>query len=290
VADLVGNTPLVRLWSVTRDLSPAVEIYAKLEYFNPGGSVKDRSALQMMRNALAEGDLGDGEVLLDSTSGNTGVAYSMLGAALGVPIHLVMPQNVSSPRKAISRAFGTKISFSDPLESSDGAIVKAQEMKETAEEQFFYADQYGNLGNPTAHYQTTGPEIWEATRGRVTHFVSGVGTTGTIMGTGRRLKLYNAAVQIVAVEPDDAFHGLEGLKHLPSSLVPAIYEKDDIDALERVETEEGWDMTERLAREEGLLVGYSAGAAMVAALRVGAPLEQGVIVAIFPDHADRYIE
>ncbi len=292
VAELVGNTPLVRIRNIARDLPEGVQILAKLEYFNPGGSVKDRAALRMMRTAINDKRLTRQKTLIDSTSGNTGVAYSMLGAALGYDIHLVMPENVSQARKDISEGFGTHIIYSDPLESSDGAIRQAKDIvtqdKESGKQQYFYPDQYANPGNPGAHYRSTAPEIWEATRGTLTHFIAGLGTSGTIMGTGRRLKIYNPDIQIVGVEPDDSFHGLEGLKHMPSSIVPAIYNADELDELRRIDTDEGWDMTERLAREEGLLVGYSAGAAMVAALQIGRTLTRGTLVTIFPDHADRY--
>lgn len=292
VADLVGNTPLVRIRNITRHLPPEVKIYAKLEYFNPGGSVKDRAALQMLRDAHAQGKLADGKELIDSTSGNTGVAYSMLGAALGEKVNLVMPSNVSQARKDISEAFGTNIIYSDPLESSDGAIRMAKSLvkqdQETGENKYFYPDQYANPGNPRGHFRTTAPEIWKATRGEVTHFIAGLGTSGTIMGTGRRLKLYNPDIQIIGVEPDDSFHGLEGLKHMPSSIVPPIYNAEELDDLLRIDTDAGWDMTEQLAREEGMLVGYSAGAALSAALQVAEKLTRGTIVTLFPDHADRY--
>lgn len=294
VTDLIGNTPLVRLRSVTRDLPPEVEVYAKLEHFNPGGSVKDRAAWRMVQEARADGRLHADSILIDSTSGNTGVAYAMLGAALGFPVHLVMPENVSTMRKEIAAAFGAHVILSDPLESSDGAIRHARRLIEadqaSAHPRYFYPNQYANPANPRAHALTTAPEIWYATRGRVTHFVAGIGTSGTVMGTGAGLKRFNPAIQVVGLEPDDAFHGLEGLKHLQSSLVPDIYDPSRLDATRYINTEAGWDMTERLAAEEGIFVGHSGGAACVGALQVAATLQRGVVVTLFPDHADRYIE
>lgn len=290
VADMVGRTPLVRLTRVSTGLSEHVEVYGKLEYFNPGGSVKDRAARQILLDALARGDLGEGRALLDSTSGNTGVAYAMLGASLGVPVTLVMPSNVSQARKDIIAAYGAEIVFSDPLEGSDGAIRMARDMvANDGDRRYWYADQYSNPSNPRAHELTTGPELIEQTGGRISHFVAGLGTTGTIVGTSRALRAWRPGVQIVAVEPDAAFHGLEGLKHLPSSLVPPIYTDEAHDRTLRVDTDSGWDMAERLAVDEGLAVGWSSGAAAVAALTVARELEHGVVVALFPDHADRYM-
>ncbi len=290
VADMVGRTPLVRLTGVTAGLAPDVEVYAKLEYFNPGGSVKDRAARQILLDALARGDLDDGRTLLDSTSGNTGVAYAMLGASLGVPVTLVMPSNVSRARRDIIAAYGAEIVFSDPLEGSDGAIRLAHEMVAgDVAGRYWYADQYSNPSNPRAHELTTGPELIEQTGGRITHFVAGLGTTGTIVGTSRALRAWRTTVEVVAVQPDAAFHGLEGLKHLPTSLVPPIYDESVHDRTVQVDTDSGWDMAERLASDEGLAVGWSSGAAAVAALRVAKDLDRGVVVALFPDHADRYM-
>lgn len=288
VSALVGDTPLVRLRAVAADLPDAVEVWAKLEFHNPGGSVKDRAARQIIMQAEADGSL-EGRTLLDATSGNTGVAYSMIGAARGHEVHLVMPGNVSQARKDICEAYGTHIIYSDPMEQSDGAIRLARKLaSEDDEGKYYYADQYSNPANPGAHFETTGPEIWEQTQHRVTHFVAGLGTSGTIMGTGRRLKAYDEAIQVIGVEPDDSFHGLEGLKHMESSIVPPIFDPSLLDRRMGVATEDGWDMAERLAREEGLPVGHSAGAAAVAALRVARELERGVVVTLFPDHADRY--
>lgn len=258
---------------------------------NPGGSVKDRPALQIIKDAEAAGRLGPGKSLIDATSGNTGVAYAMLGAARGHEITLVMPSNVSQARKDITRAFGANIIFSDPMEQSDGAIRLVRELvANDTEGRYFYADQYSNDANPRAHFLTTGREIFEATEGRVTHFVTGVGTSGTIMGTGRRLKSYRQNIQVVAIEPDDAFHALEGLKHMASSIVPNIFKPQELDDTIFMPTEEGWDMADRLCREEGLLVGHSSGGNVAGALRVARTLEEGVVVTILCDHADRYLD
>ncbi len=288
---LVGDTPLVRLRSVAGDLPDAVEVWAKLEYFNPGGSVKDRAARQILLDAVERGDLGTGRRLIDSTSGNTGVAYAMLGASLGIPVTLVMPSNVSQARKDIIAAYGAEIVFSDPLEGSDGAIRLARQMiAEDGGQRFYYPDQYANPSNPRAHELTTAPEILRDTGGRVTHFVAGLGTTGTLVGTSRGLRAAKPEVQVVAVQPDAAFHGLEGMKHLASSIVPPIYDPGAHDRTIHVGTEEGWDMSERVAAEEGIAVGWSSGAALAGALRIARELEAGVVVTIFCDHADRYLQ
>lgn len=289
VVDLVGNTPLVRLTRVTEGVRPTVEVYVKLEYMNPGGSVKDRAAREIIMDGLADGHIGDGKILLDSTSGNTGVAYAMIGAALGVEVELVMPSNVSQARKDIITAYGARIRYSDPLEGSDGAILLAKELTGGGDGRYWYANQYGNPANPRAHERTTAKEIVRDTQGRVTHFVASVGTSGTVIGTGRGLRAYNPNIEIVAVEPDSPFHGLEGMKHLESSIVPAIYDPDGRDRTVFVDTEAGWDMAERLAADEGIAGGYSCGAAVVAALELARTLEEGVVVCICPDHADRYI-
>ncbi len=291
VVDAVGDTPMVRLRVVTKD-APDVPVYAKLEFANPGGSVKDRAALRMMTMALKEGRLGKGKVLIDSTSGNTGVAYALFGAALGVPVKLVMPSNVSKARKDIVKAFGTEIIWSDPLEGSDGAIRLAKEIVEKEPAKFYYPDQYANANNPLAHYHGTGPEILRDVGDRITHFVAGLGTSGTMMGTARRLKEHHRAIRCVAVEPDQPLHGLEGLKHMESSLVPAIYDSRVHDELVRVSTEDGWDMADLLAREEGLHVGHSSGANLFAAIAIAERLQRegkpGCVVAIVADRGDRY--
>lgn len=289
VLELVGNTPLVRLNKITEGLAPGVEIYAKLEGCNPGGSVKDRPALSMIEDAEQSGRLTKDKIILDSTSGNTGIAYAWIGAVKGYSVELVVPQNVSSERKKILHAFGASVIFSSPLEGSDGAIRLAWKLYVDDPERYCKLDQYNNPSNPNAHYEHTGPEIIEQTGGKVTHFVASIGTGGTIMGTGRRLKEFNKDIQIVAVEPETAFHGLEGLKHMESSIVPGIYHEDEIDSKIPAPTEESYDMAKRLAREEGLLVGQSSGAAMWAALKLAKTLKDGVIVVIFPDGGDKYL-
>ena len=291
VAEAVGQTPLVRLDRAARE-APSVEVYAKLEFANPGGSVKDRAALRMMTRALDDGRLTSDKILIDSTSGNTGVAYSLFGAALGVRVALVMPSNVSKARKDITRAFGTEILFSDPMEGSDGAIRKAREIVAKDPEKYFYPDQYSNADNPLAHYHGTAVEILDQVGDRITHFVAGIGTSGTIVGTSRRLHEHPRRIRCVAVEPADPLHGLEGLKHLPSSLVPAIHDAAAYDETMRVTTEDGWDMSDRLAREEAMHVGHSAGAAIFAAidppLRLPRAPAGGGVVAIGPERGDRY--
>lgn len=282
----IGNTPLVR---VARDrVKPTVEIYAKLEGFNPGGSVKDRPALWMVKAALLSGELAPGKVLLDSTSGNTGIAYAMIGAALGFPVELCLPANASLERKRLIQAYGTKIHFTDPLEGSEGARLVAQEMYEKHPEKYYLPDQYNNPNNPKAHYETTGPEIWRQTGGRVTHFLAGIGTSGTLMGTGRYLKDQRKEIKVYAVEPDSPFHGLEGLKHMATAHVPGIYDSSWLDGIFNVSTEEAYREVIRMARQ-GLLVGASSGAAMAAALRLAETLDEGVIVTIFPDGGSRYL-
>ena len=291
VIEAVGNTPLVRLRKVASGFGE-VEIWLKLECANPGGSVKDRPALRMMLDAMADGRLVSGKTLIDSTSGNTGVAYSLFGAALGVPVQLVMPSNVSKARKDISRSFGTDIIYSDPMEGSDGSIRLARELVAKDPERYFYPDQYSNPSNWRAHYDGTGKEILAALGDRITHFVAGLGTTGTMMGCTRRLKEHTRRIECVAVEPDNALHGLEGLKHMASSLVPAIYDARVPDRTMPVSTEDGWDMADRLAREEGLHVGHSSGANVVAALEIAKELQRrgqgGCIVTIVCDRGDRY--
>jgi cysteine synthase B len=290
VVDLIGNTPLMRLRSVERRAGTGAEIWAKCEFDNPGGSVKDRAARQMILDALADGRLGGGKTLIDSTSGNTGVAYSMIGAALGVPIALVMPANVSAARKHITTAYGTEIIYSSELEGSDGAIRLVQEIVAKDPDRWFYPDQYSNPSNPRAHYLGTGTEILEQTGGRVTHFVAGLGTTGTLMGTGRRLKDHAATIRVYAMQPDDALHGLEGLKHLPSSIVPPIWNPDGIvDETIWMPTDEGWEMSEALIKDEGLFVGHSAGGNVASALRIAKQAKEGdVVVTLLPDRGDRY--
>ncbi len=285
VARLVGSTPLVRLRRIGADL-PGIRIYAKCEFANPGGSVKDRPALRMIETALADGRLGRGRTLVDSTSGNTGVAYAWICAALAIPCALVMPANVTATRKRIARAFGAEVVLSDPLEGSDGAIRAVRALVEREPERWFYPDQYGNEENPRAHEHGTAVEIAEALDGAVAAFVAGIGTGGTVM--------LAPGVRCFAVEPAEPLHGLEGLKHMGSSIVPAIYREEELDGKLSLPTAEGWAMSERLGREEGLRVGHSAGAAVAGALAVARRMaeagERGNVVTVLPDRADRYFE
>jgi len=290
VLDLVGNTPLLEIKRLTAGLIPAgVRIFAKLEGFNPGGSVKDRPAKKMLEVGIAEGKLKPGKVILDSTSGNTGIALAMLGATLGYPVELVMPSNVSRERKKIVEAYGAKIHYSDPMEGSDGAILLCRKLIAENPERYFKPDQYNNEANALAHFETTGPEIWHQTRGRITHFIAGVGTGGTVMGTGRYLKSQNPAVKVLSVEPDDAMHGLEGLKHMASSIVPGIFHAEELDGRITVSTEDAYEMVYAMGQIEGVLVGQSCGAALVAALRVARGLREGCVVTVFPDFGDKYL-
>jgi cysteine synthase B len=290
IVDLVGGTPLVRLRSVEARAGTGAEVWAKAEWDNPGGSVKDRAARQIILDALAAGQLGGGRTLIDSTSGNTGVAYAMIGAALGVPVALVMPANVSVARKNITQAYGTQLIYSSELEGSDGAIRMVQDLVAAEPDRWYYPDQYSNPSNWRAHYLGTGAEILEQTGGKVTHFVAGVGTTGTVMGTGRRLKEHRAAIRVVAVQPDDAWHGLEGMKHLPSSIVPPIWQPDGVvDDTIWMPTDEAWAVADQLIEDEGLFVGHSAGANVAAALRLARAAGPGdVVVTVLCDRGDRY--
>ncbi len=287
--DQIGRTPLLRLRRVTSDLRASVDVYLKAEWFNPGGSVKDRPVLRMIMDAARDGRLRPGKTILDSTSGNAGIAYAMIGAVMGYPVELVMPASASEERKRIIAAYGARVVLSDPLEGSDGAILLAREILARDPDRYFKPDQYNNPSNWLAHYDTTGPEILEQTGGRVTHFVAGLGTTGTLVGAGRRLHEANPRIQIVAVEPDAPLHGLEGLKHIASSIVPGIYDPLVHDHKVQVSTEAGYAMARRLAREEGLFVGESTGAAVAAALEVAHDLRSGVVVTIAPDGGDRYL-
>jgi len=287
--DQIGRTPLIRLRRVTRDLRESVELYLKAEWFNPGGSVKDRPVLRMITDAERDGRLRPGTTILDSTSGNAGIAYAMIGAVKGYAVELVLPANASEERKRIIAAYGARIILSDPLEGSDGAILLAREVLARAPERYFKPDQYNNPSNWLAHYDTTGPEILEQTGRRVTHFVAGLGTTGTLVGAGRRLHEAGLGVQVVAVEPDAPLHGLEGLKHIATSIVPGIYDPSVHDRKISVSTDEGYTMARRLGREEGLFVGESAGAAVAAALTAARDLREGIVVVIAPDGGDRYL-
>jgi len=286
--ELVGNTSLLRLERI-RPPSPGVALYAKAEWENPGGSVKDRAALNIILEAEAAGLLSPEKTLVDSTSGNTGIAYAMIAAAKGYRVKLVMPANVSVERKRILRAYGAEIEYTDPMEGSDGAIRRVRALVAESPELYFYANQYDNPANWRAHYQTTAVEIFEQTDGRVTHFVAGLGTSGTFIGTARRLKELDPRIQCISFQPDSPFHGLEGMKHMPTAIKPGIYDPGVADKNLEVTTEQAHVMTLRLAREEGLLVGISAGAALHAALEVAGRLTRGVVVTIFPDSGDKYL-
>jgi S-sulfo-L-cysteine synthase (O-acetyl-L-serine-dependent) len=291
VVEAIGNTPLVRLERVSRS-APSVEVYLKIEFANPGGSVKDRPALRMIQDALRDGRLTPDKTLIDSTSGNTGVAYSLIGAALGLRIELVMPKNVTKARKDITKAFGTELVYSDPMEGSDGAIRLVREVVAREPDRYFYPDQYSNPSNPLAHYHGTGVEILDALGDRITHFVTGLGTSGTMMGTTRRLHEHTRPIRCIAVEPAEALHGLEGLKHMGSSIVPPIYDSGVPDEIMPISTEHGWDMADRLAAEEGLYVGHSTGANVYAAVKIAEQLHReqggGCVVTIACDRGDRY--
>lgn len=287
VLSLVGNTPLVTLEHVVPN--PNVSVFAKAEWYNPGGSIKDRPALSMIREGERAGRLEKGKTIIDATSGNTGIAYAMMGAVLGYPVELVIPANVGIERKRIIQSYGALITFSDPLEGTDGAQEQVKAIVSNNPDRYFYPDQYNNPANWQAHYDSTGLEILQQTSGAVTHFVCGLGTTGTFVGTSRRLKEAHPAIQCISVQPDASFHGLEGLKHLPSAHIPGIYDANIVDENIEVATEEAHAMVKRLAREEGLLVGISSGAAAVAVLRIAEQIEEGVIVTIFPDDATKYL-
>ncbi len=285
----VGNTPLLVLRRITADLPASVQVYAKAEWFNPGGSIKDRPAFNILRTALANCDLVPGKRLLDSTSGNMGIAYTTFGAAMDVPVTLVLPANASPERISILRALGAELVLTDPLEGSDGAIRVARQMAAEQPDLYFYANQYDNPANWMAHFLTTGPEIFQQTAGRATHIVAGLGTSGTLTGVSRYLQQFNPDVELVAVQPDTPLHGLEGLKHMPTAIQPGIFDPNLPDRTLEVTTEQAHDMVRRLAREEGLFVGVSSGAAAVAALEVAGELEEGVVVTVFPDAGYKYL-
>ena len=288
----IGNTPLIRLERIAQDLA-GVEILAKAEWFNPGGSVKDRAAYNIVKEAMRSGKLSAGKMLLDSTSGNTGIAYAMIGAALGFPVTLCMPSNVSVERKRILNAYGVNIIYTDPGEGSDGAIRKARQMIAAEPDKYFYADQYCNNANWQAHYETTANEIWQQTQGRITHFVAMLGTSGTFTGTSRRLKELNPKIRCISLQPDSAFHGIEGAKHMATAILPGIYDPKLADENLEVTTEAAYTIVKRLAREEGLLVGISAGGALAGCIKLAERMarrhERGVIVTIFPDSGDKYL-
>jgi cysteine synthase B len=283
----IGNTPLLRFSHVGKDFD-RVEIYGKAEWFNPGGSVKDRPALRMIEEGERSGALTREKIILDSSSGNTGIAYAWIGAVKGYRVQLAVPRNVSQERKRILQAYGAEVTYADPLEGSDGAIREAHRRYEADPEKYFMPDQYNNPANWQAHYDTTGPEIIAQTRGRATHFIAGVGTNGTLMGTGRRLREFNPDIQVAALLPAEDLHGIEGLKHLETAIVPGIWDERVPDLTLSVYTEEAYDMARRLALEEGVLVGQSAGAALCAALDLARRISEGVIVTILPDAGERY--
>jgi len=289
--DRIGNTPLIRLSRVGAEF-PNVEICAKAEWFNPGGSVKDRAAYAMIREGERAGRLRPGKVILDATSGNTGIAYAMIGAALGYRVKLCLPSSASPERKQILAAYGVEIVYTPGDEGTDGAIRRVREIYHSDPESYFYPDQYGNPANPGAHYQTTAPEIWQQTDGRITHFVAGLGTSGTFVGTTRRLKELNPRIRCISMQPDSGFHGLEGLKHMPTAMVPSIYDPNLADENLEVQTEAGQRIAKQLAREEGILVGVSAGAALWASLEVAKRVpraENALIVTVFPDSGEKYL-
>ncbi len=288
ILQLIGNTPLLRVKLFEKDF-PGLEVYAKAEWFNPGGSVKDRAALSMVEDGEKRGALTQQKTIIDSTSGNTGVAYAMVGAAKGYRVKLVMPHNVSAERKALVTAYGAEIVYSDALEGSDGAIRLVRELVEKEPDRYFYPDQYSNPANVRAHYDGTAVEILAQTSGRITHFVAGLGTTGTFVGTSRRLKEHDPSIHTIAVQPDDSFHGLEGLKHLPTAIVPKIWDPSVADEIWGAPTEPAYDLARAVARTEGLLVGHSSGAALWAVRRLAETVREGVVVTVFPDSGDRYL-
>ena len=289
LAHSIGDTPLLRLDAIAEDLPETVTMYAKAEHLNPGGSVKDRPALRMIQEGLETGAYGEGQTLIDATSGNTGIAYAMIGAALDLPVTLALPANASDERKHILRAYGAELILTDPLEGTDGAQERVKAIVNAEANRYFYPDQYNNDANWRAHYDGTGAEILDQTDGPVTHFVAGLGTTGTFTGITKRLKEYAPSIQCIAMQPDTAMHGLEGLKHMETAIVPGIYDADLADAHVRASTDEGYAMARRLARREGLLVGPSAGANVAAALRVARTLDAGTVVTILCDTGTRYL-
>ena len=289
VVDRIGRTPLLRLRRLTEGLPDAVEVYIKAEWFNPGGSVKDRPVRRMLDDAERDGRLAPGKTILDSTSGNAGIAYAMIGAVKGYRVELVMPASASEERKRIIAAYGASITLSDPLEGSDGAILLAREIYAANPERYFKPDQYNNPSNWLAHYDTTAHEIWEQTEGRVTHLVAGLGTSGTLMGTARRLREFNPRLHVTSIQPEGPLHGIEGLKHMPTAIVPGIYDPELADEEAGVSTEDAYEMTRRLARKHGLLGGVSSGAAALVAARVASRNPGAVVVTIFPDGGARYL-
>jgi cysteine synthase B len=289
VIDLIGNTPLIKLKNITQSLNPNIELYAKAEWFNPGGSVKDRPALWMILDGIRQGNLTPEKIIMDSSSGNTAIAYAMIGTALGYKVELVTPENMNIERKRTLEAFGAKMIFSDALESSDGAIKLARKLKAKNPDKYFMPDQYNNPANPRSHYETTAPEIYQQTQGRITHFLAGIGTSGTLMGTGKRLKELNPDIKVIAIEPAESLHGLEGLKHMASSIVPAIYDSNFPDEIIHVTTDDSYRVMKELLKKEGIFVGHSSGAAVYGALEYAKKLKEGVLVTVLPDGGYRYL-
>lgn len=289
ILERVGNTPLLAFPSLERELPAGVKLYAKAEWYNPGGSVKDRAALNMVLEAERAGELRPGKTILDATSGNTGIALAMIGAARGYRVKLCLPANASDERKRILRAYGAELVLTSRLEMTDGAQREARRIYSEEPDRYFYCDQYSNENNWRAHYETTGPEIWEQTQGRVTHWVAGLGTTGTFVGTTRRLKELNPEIRCISFQPDSPLNGLEGLKHLETALVPAIYDPTVADEDRAVSTDEAEDMVRRMARHEGILLGPSSGAAIACALQVAREIAEGVVVTLLPDNASKYL-
>lgn len=285
----IGNTPLIRIQQLTRHLS-GIQIFVKAEWLNPGGSVKDRAALKIIEDGEKSGQLSKDKIVLDSTSGNTGIAYAMICAVKGYRVELVVPANISEERKKALEAYGVKLIFTDPILGSDGALLEAKRIYEANPDMYFKADQYNNPSNWKAHYETTGVEIFYQTGGKVTHFVSGVGTGGTLMGVGKRLREFNPDIKLYGVQPDSGFHGIEGLKHIETAIKPGIYDETILNGTFFVKTEDAYEMAQRLSREEGLWVGPSSGAALWASLRLAESIEWGLIVTIFPDGGARYPE
>jgi S-sulfo-L-cysteine synthase (O-acetyl-L-serine-dependent) len=288
ITRLIGNTPLLRVKLFEQDF-PGLEVYAKAEWFNPGGSVKDRAALAMIEDGEKSGKLTHDKTIIDSTSGNTGIAYALVGAAKGYRVKLVMPANASAERKALVSAYGAEIVFSDASDGSDGAIILVRQLIAMDPDRYFYPDQYSNPANPRAHYEGTAVEILAQTSGRITHFIAGLGTTGTFVGTSRRLKEHDRSIRTIAVQPEDSFHGLEGLKHIPTAIVPKVWDPTVADEIWDAPTEPAYDLARTVARTEGLLVGHSSGAALWAVRRLGETVREGVVVTVFPDSGDRYL-
>ena len=288
IVELIGNTPLIEL-NGFKELSSDKRIFVKAEWFNPGGSIKDRAALSMINDGITSKRLTSNKTIMDSSSGNTAIAYAMIGAALGFKVELVTPENINVERKKTLQAYGAKIIYSSPFEGSDGAIIEARKLAKNFPDKYFMPDQYNNKANPDAHYKTTGPEIWEQTNHEITHFISGIGTSGTAMGTSKFLKEKNKKIKTIGVQPDDSLHGLEGLKHIPSSIVPGIYNEDQLDEIYWANTEKSYDVMEKLVKLEGMFVGHSGGAVVLAALEELEMVDKATIVCVIPDGGYRYL-